>query len=335
MSKFLVTGGAGFIGSNYMHYVVNKYPNDYFVCLDALTYAGNYNNIKDLEGKDNYKFVHGDITDKEFIDKLFEDEKFDVVINFAAESHVDNSIKNPRLFLMTNIIGTQTLMDASKKNNVKRYHQVSTDEVYGDLPLDRSDLLFTESTPLHTSSPYSSSKASADLLVMAYYRTYGLPVTISRCSNNYGPYQFPEKLIPVVISKALNNEKIPVYGKGENVRDWIHVIDHNIGVDLIVRNGKVGEVYNLGGHSERTNLEVVKTILKQLNKSEDLIEYVTDRPGHDLRYAIDSTKAEKELGWNRTYTFENGIKETIDWYVNNTDWIDNIKSGEYKNSYKK
>ena len=333
--KYLVTGGAGFIGSNYMHYVVNKYPDDYFVCLDALTYAGNYNNIKDLEGKENYKFVHGDITDREFIDKLFEEEKFDIVINFAAESHVDNSIKNPRLFLMTNIIGTQTLMDASRKYNVKRYHQVSTDEVYGDLPLDRPDLLFTENTPLHTSSPYSSSKASADLLVMAYYRTYGLPVTISRCSNNYGPYQFPEKLIPVVISKALNNEPIPVYGKGENVRDWIHVIDHNIGVDLIVRNGKVGEVYNLGGHSERTNLEVVKTILKQLNKSEDLIEYVTDRPGHDLRYAIDSSKVERELGWDRTYTFENGIKETIDWYVNNTEWIDNIKSGEYQKAYKK
>lgn len=333
MSKFLVTGGAGFIGSNYMHYVVNKYPNDEFVCLDALTYAGNYNNIKDLEDKKNYKFVLGDITDKDFIDKLFEEEKFDIVINFAAESHVDNSIKNPRLFLMTNIIGTQTLMDASRKNNVKRYHQVSTDEVYGDLPLDRPDLLFTESTPLHTSSPYSSSKASADLLVMAYYRTYGLPVTISRCSNNYGPYQFPEKLIPVVISKALNDEKIPVYGKGENVRDWIHVIDHNIGVDLIVRNGKVGEIYNLGGHSEKNNLEVVKTILKQLGKSEDLIEYVTDRPGHDLRYAIDSTKAEEELGWNRTYTFEDGIKETIDWYVSNTDWIDNIKSGKYRDSY--
>ena len=332
--KFLVTGGAGFIGSNYMHYVVNKYPEDYFVCLDALTYAGNYNNIKDLENKENYKFVHGDITDKEFVDKLFDEEKFDIVINFAAESHVDNSIKNPRLFLMTNIIGTQTLMDAARRHNVKRYHQVSTDEVYGDLPLDRPDLLFTEDTPLHTSSPYSSSKASADLLVMAYHRTYGLPVTISRCSNNYGPYQFPEKLIPVVISKALNDEKIPVYGKGENVRDWIHVIDHNIGVDLIVRNGKVGEVYNLGGHSERTNLEVVKTILKQLGKSEDLIEYVTDRPGHDLRYAIDSTKVEKELNWDRTYTFESGIKETIDWYVNNQDWINNIKSGEYKNDYK-
>ena len=332
--KFLVTGGAGFIGSNYMHYVVNKYPSDYFVCLDALTYAGNYNNIKDLETKDNYKFVHGDITDKDFVEKLFDEENFDIVINFAAESHVDNSIKNPRLFLMTNIIGTQTLMDAARRHDIKRFHQVSTDEVYGDLPLDRPDLLFKEDTPLHTSSPYSSSKASADLLVMAYYRTYGLPVTISRCSNNYGPYQFPEKLIPVVISKALNDEKIPVYGKGENVRDWIHVIDHNIGVDLIVRNGKVGEVYNLGGHSERTNLEVVKTILKQLGKSEDLIEYVTDRPGHDLRYAIDSTKVEKELGWNRTYTFESGIKETIDWYVNNTDWIENIKSGEYKNAYK-
>ena len=332
--KFLVTGGAGFIGSNYMHYVVNKYPQDYFVCLDALTYAGNYNNIKDLENKENYKFVHGDITDKEFVEKLFDEEQFDIVINFAAESHVDNSIKNPRLFLMTNIIGTQTLMDAARRHNVKRYHQVSTDEVYGDLPLDRPDLLFTEDTPLHTSSPYSSSKASADLLVMAYHRTYGLPVTISRCSNNYGPYQFPEKLIPVVISKALNDEKIPVYGKGENVRDWIHVIDHNIGVDLIVRNGKVGEVYNLGGHSERTNLEVVKTILKQLGKSEDLIEYVTDRPGHDLRYAIDSTKVEKELNWDRTYTFESGIKETIDWYVNNQDWINNIKSVEYKNAYK-
>ena len=332
--KFLVTGGAGFIGSNYMHYVVNKYPQDYFVCLDALTYAGNYNNIKDLENKENYKFVHGDITDKEFVEKLFDEEQFDIVINFAAESHVDNSIKNPRLFLMTNIIGTQTLMDAARRHNVKRYHQVSTDEVYGDLPLDRPDLLFTEDTPLHTSSPYSSSKASADLLVMAYHRTYGLPVTISRCSNNYGPYQFPEKLIPVVISKALNDEKIPVYGKGENVRDGIHVIDHDIGVDLIVRNGKVGEVYNLGGHSERTNLEVVKTILKQLGKSEDLIEYVTDRPGHDLRYAIDSTKVEKELNWDRTYTFESGIKETIDWYVNNQDWINNIKSGEYKNAYK-
>lgn len=314
--KYLITGGAGFIGSNYCHYVVEKYPEDQFVCLDALTYAGNYNNIKSLEGKPNFKFVHGDITDRELVDKLFAEEKFDVVINFAAESHVDNSIKNPGIFLTTNIIGTQVLMDASLKYNVKRYHQVSTDEVYGDLPLDRPDLKFTEETPIHTSSPYSSSKAGADLLVGAYHRTFGLPTTISRCSNNYGPYQFPEKLIPVVISKALKDEEVPVYGTGSNVRDWIHVHDHNVGVDLIVRNGKVGEVYNLGGHSERDNLTMVKTILKQLGKSEDLIKFVEDRKGHDLRYAIDSTKAERELGWNRTYTFEEGIKETIDWYLN-------------------
>ena len=332
--KVLVTGGAGFIATNFMYYMVNKYPEYDFVNLDALTYAGNYNNIKDLEGKPNYKFVKGDITDREFIDKLFEEEKFDWVVNFAAESHVDNSIKNPGIFLTTNILGTQVLMDASRKYGVKRYHQVSTDEVYGDLPLDRPDLLFTEETPIHTSSPYSSSKAGADLLVGAYYRTYGLPITISRCSNNYGPYQFPEKLIPVIISKALNDEPIPVYGKGENVRDWIHVIDHNIGVDLILHKGKVGEVYNLGGHSERTNLDVVKTILKQLGKPESLITYVTDRPGHDLRYAIDSTKAEKELGWDRTYTFEKGIEETVNWYINNQEWIEEIKNGNYKNSYK-
>ena len=333
--KILVTGGAGFIGSNYLHYVVNKYPSEEFVCLDALTYAGNYNNIKELDKKDNYKFVNIDIRDEQSINELFEKENFDVVINFAAESHVDNSIKNPSIFIDTNIQGTRVLLDASRKYNIKRYHQVSTDEVYGDLPLDRKDLLFTENTPIHTSSPYSSSKAAADLFVMAYYRTFGLSVTISRCSNNYGPYQFPEKLIPVVISKALNDENIPVYGKGENVRDWIHVIDHNIGVDLIVRNGRIGEIYNLGGHSERTNLEVVKTILKQMGKSEDLITYVTDRPGHDLRYAIDSTKVEKELGWNRTYTFEEGIKETVDWYLNNQEWINDIKTGEYQKVYKK
>ena len=328
--NILVTGGAGFIGSNFLHYMVNKYKDYNFVCLDSLTYAGNYNNLISIEDKDNFKFVKGDITDREFVDKLFAEEKFDWVINFAAESHVDNSIKNPGVFLTTNILGTQVLMDASRKYNIKRYHQVSTDEVYGDLPLDRPDLLFTEDTPIHTSSPYSASKASADLLVGAYYRTFGLPVTISRCSNNYGAYQFPEKLIPVVISKALKDEPIPVYGKGENVRDWIHVIDHNIGVDMILHKGKVGEVYNLGGHSERTNLEVVKTILKQLGKTEDLITYVSDRPGHDLRYAIDSTKSERELNWDRTYNFEDGIKETIDWYVNNQEWIDNIKSGEYQ-----
>lgn len=334
MSKYLITGGAGFIGSNYCHYVTEKYPEDMFVCLDALTYAGNYNNIKMLEGKENFKFVKGDITDKEFIDKLFNEERFDVVINFAAESHVDNSIKNPSIFLTTNIIGTQVLMDASLKYDVKRYHQVSTDEVYGDLPLDRPDLLFTENTPIHTSSPYSSSKAGADLLVGAYYRTFGLPATISRCSNNYGPYQFPEKLIPLMVSKALKGESLPVYGTGENVRDWIHVHDHNVGVDLIVRNGKVGEVYNLGGHSERNNITIVKTILEQLGKDDSLITFVEDRKGHDLRYAIDSTKVEKELGWTRTYTFEEGIKETIDWYVNNQDWINNILSGDYKNDYK-
>lgn len=331
--KFLITGGAGFIGSNYLHYVVNKYSEDKFICLDALTYAGNYNNIKELENKDNFKFVKGDIRDKELVEKLFEQYKFDYVINFAAESHVDNSIKNPNLFADTNILGTMTLLNASKKYGVKRYHQVSTDEVYGDLPLDRPDLLFTEDTPIHTSSPYSASKAGADLQVLAYARTFKLPVTISRCSNNYGAYQFPEKLIPVVISKALNDEPIPVYGKGENVRDWIHVHDHNVGVDMIVRNGRDGEVYNLGGHSERTNLEVVKTILKQLNKPESLITYVTDRPGHDLRYAINSEKVEKELGWNRTYTFEEGIKETINWYVNNQEWIEDIKSEKYKESY--
>ena len=335
MKKILVTGGAGFIGGNFVHYMVNKYPEYMIVNLDALTYAGNYNNIKSLEEKENFEFVKGDITDREFVDKLFEKENFDLVINFAAESHVDNSIKNPGVFIQTNIAGTQVLMDAARKYGNIRYHQVSTDEVYGDLPLDRPDLKFTEETPIHTSSPYSSSKAGADLLVMAYYRTFGLPVTISRCSNNYGPYQFPEKLIPVVISRALNDETIPVYGKGENIRDWIHVHDHNVGVDMIVRHGKVGEVYNLGGHSEKTNLELVKIILKQLNKPEDLIRFVTDRPGHDLRYAIDSSKVERELGWNRTYTFEEGIKETIDWYVNNQDWINDIKSGEYKESYQR
>lgn len=333
--KYLITGGAGFIGSNFLHYMVNTYPKDQFVCIDALTYAGNYNNISILETKENFKFIHGDITDRELVDDLFNEEHFDYVVNFAAESHVDNSIKNPSIFLTTNILGTQVLMDACRKYGIKRYHQVSTDEVYGDLPLNRPDLLFKEDNPIKTSSPYSASKASADLLVLAYARTFGLPITISRCSNNYGPYQFPEKLIPVVISKALNNEPIPVYGKGENVRDWIHVHDHNVGVDLILKKGIDGEIYNLGGHSERTNLEVVKTILKQLGKPESLITFVTDRPGHDLRYAIDSTKSEQQLGWNLTYNFEDGIRETVDWYINNQDWINNIKSGEYKKSYKR
>jgi len=332
--KFLITGGAGFIGSNYLHFAVNKYKEDKFICLDALTYAGNYNNIKDLENHDNYKFYKGDITNKNFINDLFEKEKFDIVINFAAESHVDNSIKNPEVFVKTNVYGTEILMDACLKYGIKRYHQISTDEVYGDLPLDRPELLFTENNPITPSSPYSASKASADLLVMAYYRTFNLPVTISRCSNNYGPYQFPEKLIPKVISKALNNESVEVYGTGENVRDWIHVDDHNIGVDLIVRKGRVGEVYNLGGHSERTNLEVVKTILKTLGKDESLIKFIEDRKGHDLRYAIDSTKIENELGWTLTNNFEESIEKTIKWYMENEEWLNEINSLEYRNAYK-
>lgn len=331
--KFIVTGGCGFIGSNYLHYVVEKYPEDEFICLDALTYAGNYHNLEPVLGKDNFRFVKLDITDRDGVDALFATEKPDYVVNFAAESHVDNSIKNPGIFVKTNVMGTQVLMDSSLKHGVKRYHQVSTDEVYGDLPLDRPDLLFTEETPLHTSSPYSASKGGADLLVLAYMRTFKLPATISRCSNNYGPYQFPEKLIPHTISCAMKDQTVPVYGEGKNVRDWIHVYDHNTGVDLIVRNGKEGEVYNLGGRAERDNLTIVKTILKALDKPESLIEFVTDRPGHDLRYAMDPTKAERELGWTRKYDFDEGIKATIDWYLAHQDWIKNIEDGEYRNAY--
>ncbi len=331
--KFIVTGGCGFIGSNYLHYVVNKYPEDEFICIDALTYAGNYHNLDPIINKENFRFVKLDITDREGVDQLFATEKPDYVINFAAESHVDNSIKNPGIFVKTNVMGTQVLMDAALKHGVKRYHQVSTDEVYGDLPLNRPDLLFTEETPLHTSSPYSASKGGADLLVLAYMRTFKLPATISRCSNNYGPYQFPEKLIPHTIACAMKGQKVPVYGEGKNVRDWIHVYDHNVGVDLIVREGKEGEVYNLGGRAERDNLTIVKTILAALGKTEDLIEFVTDRPGHDLRYAMDPTKAEKELGWTRKYDFDEGMKATIDWYLENQDWVKNIESGEYRDAY--
>ena len=333
--KMLVTGGAGFIGGNFVHYMVNKYPNYMIVNLDALTYAGNLETCQPVEGKPNYKFVKGDIADREFIFDLFEKEKFDVVVNFAAESHVDRSVKDPEIFIKTNVLGTQVLMDASRAYGVERYHQVSTDEVYGDLPLDRPDLFFTEETPLHTSSPYSASKASADLLVFAYHRTFGLPITISRCSNNYGPYHFPEKLIPLMISRALNDETLPLYGNGENVRDWLHVYDHCAAIDLILHKGRVGEVYNVGGHNERTNLEVVRTILKALGKSEDLITYVTDRPGHDLRYAIDPQKLENELGWKPTYNFDTGIAQTIQWYLDNKQWWENIISGEYKNYFEK
>lgn len=327
--KILVTGGAGFIGGNFCHFMVDKYMNYKIVALDALTYAGNLETLEPIKDKSNFKFVKGDITDRPFINQLFEKEKFDIVVNFAAESHVDRSIENPEIFLKTNILGTQVLMDASLKNGVRRYHQVSTDEVYGDLPLDRLDLFFTEETPIHTSSPYSASKAAADLLVQAYNRTFGLPVTISRCSNNYGPYHFPEKLIPLMIKNALADQSLPVYGKGENVRDWLHVYDHCTAIDLIIHNGRVGEVYNIGGHNERTNLSVVKTILRELNKPESLIKYVTDRKGHDLRYAIDPTKIETELGWKPKYNFDTGIKQTIQWYLEHQEWVKHIINGEY------
>ena len=333
--KIIVTGGAGFIGGNFCLYAVNQYPEDEIINLDNLTYAGNLETLKSIENKPNYKFVKGDIADREFIFDLFEKEKPDVVINFAAESHVDRSITDPEIFVRTNVVGTTTLLDACKTYGIKRYHQVSTDEVYGDLPLDRPDLLFTEETPIHTSSPYSSAKAAADLFVQAYHRTYGLPISISRCSNNYGPYHFPEKLIPLVISRALNDESIPVYGKGENVRDWLYVTDHCKAIDLIVRKGRDGEVYNIGGHNEKTNLEVVKTILKALGKPESLITYVTDRPGHDLRYAMDPTKITTELGWKPEHDFESGIQETIQWYLDNKEWWTNIINGEYKNYYDK
>jgi dTDP-glucose 4,6-dehydratase len=333
--KILVTGGAGFIGGNFVQYMVSTYPEDEIINLDALTYAGNLETLKSVEDKPNYKFYKGDIADREFVFDLFEKERPDVVVNFAAESHVDRSIEDPEIFVKTNVLGTTTLLDASKEYGVKRYHQVSTDEVYGDLPLDRPDLFFTEETPLHTSSPYSSSKAAADLFVQAYHRTYGLPTTISRCSNNYGPYHFPEKLIPLMISRALADESLPVYGTGENVRDWLHVLDHCKAIDLIIRKGKPGEVYNVGGHNERTNLEVVQTILKALNKPESLITYVQDRKGHDLRYAIDPHKLETELGWEPEYNFDTGIAQTIQWYLDNEDWWKNILSGEYQNYFQK
>lgn len=333
--KILVTGGAGFIGSNFVYYELDNYPNDEIICLDKLTYAANLETLEVAMKNPKFKFVKGNIADRVFVDELFASEKPDVVVNFAAESHVDRSIENPEIFLQTNVMGTSVLMDACRKYGNIRYHQVSTDEVYGDLPLDRPDLFFTETTPLHTSSPYSASKASADLLVQAYYRTYKLPVTISRCSNNYGPYHFPEKLIPLMIANALNDKKLPVYGKGENVRDWLYVEDHCSAIDLIIRKGKIGEVYNIGGHNERTNLEVVKTIIEELGKSEDLIEFVTDRPGHDRRYAIDPTKIHNELGWLPATKFDDGIKKTIDWYLTHKSWWEKIISGEYKDYYDK
>ena len=331
----IVTGGAGFIGSNFVFHMLNKYPDYRIVCLDKLTYAGNLSTLKGVMDNPNFRFVKADICDREAVYKLFEEEKPDIVVNFAAESHVDRSIEDPGIFLKTNIEGTAVLMDACRKYGIQRYHQVSTDEVYGDLPLDRPDLFFTEETPIHTSSPYSSSKAGADLLVLAYYRTFGLPVSVTRCSNNYGPYHFPEKLIPLMISRALADEQLPVYGKGENVRDWLYVKDHCKAIDLVMRKGRVGEVYNIGGHNEKTNLEVVKTILKELDKPESLITYVTDRPGHDMRYAIDPTKIHTELGWLPETKFEDGIKQTIQWYLDNKKWWQDIISGEYQNYFDK
>ena len=333
--KVLVTGGAGFIGGNFVHHMVNKYPDYEIINLDLLTYAGNLETLKPVEDKPNYKFIKGDIADRDFIFNLFETEKPDVIVNFAAESHVDRSITDPEIFVRTNVMGTTTLLDACKKYGIKRFHQVSTDEVYGDLPLDRPDLFFTEETPIHTSSPYSSSKAGADLLVLAYHRTYGLPVTISRCSNNYGPYHFPEKLIPLMIANALNDKPLPVYGKGENVRDWLYVEDHCKAIDLIIHNGRVGEVYNIGGHNEMKNIDIVKIICKELGKPESLITYVEDRKGHDMRYAIDPTKIHNELGWLPETMFKDGIKKTIQWYLDNKEWWETIISGEYQNYYEK
>lgn len=335
MNNILVTGGAGFIGSNFIYYMLKKHSDYRIVCIDALTYAGNSETLKDAMKNSNFRFFKGDITDRKAVEALFEEENFTAVVNFAAESHVDRSIEDPEVFLRTNILGTQVLMDCARKFGNIRYHQVSTDEVYGDLPLDRPDLFFTEETPIHTSSPYSASKASADLLVMAYYRTYKLPVTISRCSNNYGPYHFPEKLIPLMIINALGGKSLPVYGNGLNVRDWLYVEDHCKAIDLILEKGRIGEVYNIGGHNERANIDVVRTVLRILGKDESLIKYVLDRPGHDMRYAIDPTKISNELGWYPETTFDEGIKKTVDWYLKNEQWWKNIISGEYKNYYEK
>lgn len=333
--RILVTGGAGFIGSNFIHYMLEKHPDYRIICLDKLTYAGNLRNLESALNRENFHFIKGDICDRELVYRVFEEEKPDVVVNFAAESHVDRSIEDPEIFLKTNIIGTQVLMDACRKYGIKRFHQVSTDEVYGDLPLDRPDLKFTEKSPLKPSSPYSASKASADLLVMAYHRTHGLPVTISRCSNNYGPYQFPEKLIPLMIINAIHDRPLPVYGDGRNVRDWIHVKDHCEAIDLIIHEGKEGEIYNIGGENERSNIEVVKMILKELGKPESLIKFVKDRPGHDRRYALDITKMKEEFDWSPKISFEEGLRSTIKWYLENRNWWEEIINGEYMKYYEK
>lgn len=331
----IVTGGAGFIGSNFIFYMIKAHPDYRLVCLDKLTYAGNLSTLKSVLDMPSFRFVRGDICDRELVYSLFDEEHPDAVVNFAAESHVDRSILDPSLFLQTNIIGTSVLMDAARRAGNIRFHQISTDEVYGDLPLDRKDLFFTETTPLHTSSPYSSSKAAADLLALSYHRTYGLPVTISRCSNNYGPYHFPEKLIPLMIINALKGKSLPVYGQGINVRDWLYVEDHCRAVDLILHKGRIGEVYNVGGHNEMCNIDIVRIILRQLGKSEDLITFVEDRKGHDLRYAIDPHKISSELGWLPETTFEEGISKTIKWYLDNESWWQEIIDGEYQDYYER
>ena len=331
----IVTGGAGFIGSNFIFYQLASHPEDRVVCLDKLTYAGNLSTLASVMDKPNFRFVRADICDREAVDRLFDEEKPDVVVNFAAESHVDRSIEDPGVFLRTNVLGTQVLMDACRKHGIGRYHQVSTDEVYGDLPLDRPDLFFTEETPLHASSPYSASKAGADLLALAYHRTFGLPVTVSRCSNNYGPYHFPEKLIPLMIANCLNDRPLPVYGKGENVRDWLYVEDHCKAIDLIVRKGRAGEVYNVGGHNEMRNIDIVRLICRELGKPESLITHVTDRKGNDMRYAIDPTKIHDELGWLPETRFADGIQKTIRWYLDHRSWWEEIIGGEYRNYYQR
>ncbi|MBO1581242.1 dTDP-glucose 4,6-dehydratase [Bacillus sp. XF8] len=331
--KILVTGGAGFIGGNFIQYMVGKYPEYDIYNLDLLTYAGELTKHKNIEHNKNYFFIKADIADREAIVPLFEKEKFEYVVHFAAESHVDRSLTDPEIFVRTNIIGTHVLLDAAKLISVTKFVHISTDEVYGELDFDPTTF-FGEETPLHPNSPYSASKASSDLLVQAYHKTFGLPINITRCSNNYGPYQFPEKLIPLTISRILNNQKVPIYGNGSNIRDWLHVLDHCAAIDLVMHEGVNGEIYNVGGHNERANLEVVKTIINTLGRPENLIEFVKDRLGHDKRYAIDSTKVE-QLGWRPTYTFETGIAQTIQWYLDNNDWWEQIISGEYRNFFER
>lgn len=321
MSNFLITGGAGFIGGNFLLTMVKKYPSDRWICLDALTYAGDTKKLEPIMGLDNFRFVKGNICDKEVVNALFEEEKFDYVINFAAESHVDRSIDDPDVFLRSNLLGVEVLLNAARKYGIKRFHQISTDEVYGDLPLEGDISTFTEDSSLHPSSPYSASKAAADLLVLAYARTYNLPVSISRCSNNYGPYQYPEKLIPLVIERALHNEPVLIYGTGLNLRDWLDVKEHNRAIDLIVRKGRAGQIYNIAGKNEIQNIEMVKKILKALDKPESLIQYTKDRAGHDRRYSMDISKIQKELHWQNETNFEESLLSTIQWNIDNQEWL--------------